>query len=176
MRAGIGVSAPPGGQGAAQPEQGLPCCRRPSPCGAGPGTPGGSPGTAGAPRAGSAWKRGPWSLEAEPTRSQSVGRRRAQPGTRPEHSREPAGVPEAGRTAPSFPGEAHSDAGSRMGPSSLGKACVTDDDHRRAGRHLLPTATPQTCGGSHSEKNSRGHHPAPEQDTRGPSVNRPTSI
>lgn len=79
---GVGTGRCEGGRRgqAAQPERGLPCCRRPSPCGAGPGPPGGSPGTAGARRAGSAWKRGPWSLEAEPKQRQSVCHHRAQPG------------------------------------------------------------------------------------------------
>lgn len=53
-------------------EPSLPCCRRPSLCGACPGPPADSPGTAEAPRAGSAWRRGPWSLESKSELSQSA--------------------------------------------------------------------------------------------------------
>lgn len=73
-RKGCGAHSPSGGRGTKQPatEPSLPCCRRPSLCGACPGSPADSPGTAEAPRAGSAWRRGPWSLESESELSQSA--------------------------------------------------------------------------------------------------------
>lgn len=62
---------------AASRARAVPGCRRPSLGAAGPATPGGSPGTAAALRAGSSWRRAPWSLQGRQRWVSCVRGRRA---------------------------------------------------------------------------------------------------